>query len=62
MLSLILAAAQPNARLVLWEGVNHLLKIAPADRAANLATYSDPALPLAPGVVDDIAAFILEPR
>ena len=57
-----LAAAQPSARLVVWEGVNHLLKLAPADRAANAATYADPSLPLAPGVVDDIAAFILEPR
>ncbi|HYC73455.1 alpha/beta hydrolase [Brevundimonas sp.] len=57
-----LAAARPDATLVLWEGVNHLLKIAPADRAANLATYSDPALPLAPDVADDIAGFILQPR
>ena len=57
-----LAAAQPSARLIVWEGVNHLLKLAPADRAANAATYSDPALPLAPGVVDDIAGFILERR
>lgn len=57
-----LAAARPDARLVIWEGVNHLLKIAPADRAANSATYSDPTLPLAPGVVDDVAGFILQPR
>ena len=57
-----LAAAQPSARLIVWEGVNHLLKLAPADRAANAATYSDPALPLAPGVVDAVAGFILEPR
>lgn len=57
-----LAGAQPAARLVLWEGVNHLLKLAPADRAANAATYGDPTLPLAPGVVDDIAGFILQPR
>lgn len=60
--ALALAAAQPAARLALWEGVNHLLKLAPADRAANAATYGDPTLPLAPGVVDDIAGFILEPR
>lgn len=60
--ALALAAAQPAARLVLWEGVNHLLKLAPADRAANAATYGDPSLPLAPGVVDDIAGFILQPR
>lgn len=57
-----LAAARADATLKIWEGVNHLLKIAPADRAANAATYRDPDLPLAPGVVDDIAAFILEPR
>jgi alpha-beta hydrolase superfamily lysophospholipase len=57
-----MAAARPDATLKIWEGVNHLLKVAPADRAANAATYRDPALPLAPGVVDDIAGFILEPR
>ncbi|MDI6625391.1 MAG: alpha/beta fold hydrolase [Brevundimonas sp.] len=57
-----MAAARPDARLAIWEGVNHLLKIAPADRAANAATYRDPALPLAPGVVEDIAGFILQPR
>lgn len=55
-----LAAARPDARLTIWEGVNHLLKIAPADRAANNATYSDPTLPLAPGVVEDVAGFILQ--
>ena len=57
-----LAAAQPTATLVVWEGVNHLLKVAPADRTANAATYANPNLPLAPGVVDDIAGFILQPR
>ncbi len=57
-----LAAARPDAKLVLWDGVNHVLKVAPADRAANIATYSDPALPLAPGVVDAVAGFILQPR
>ena len=57
-----LAAARPGARLAIWEGVNHLLKLAPADRAANIATYSDPTLPLAPGVVEDVAGFILERR
>ena len=53
-----LAAADPKATLKLWDGVNHLLKTAPADRAANLATYADPALPLAPGVAEDVGAFI----
>lgn len=57
-----MAAARPDARLATWEGVNHLLKLAPADRAANIATYSDPTLPLAPGVVEDVAGFILQVR
>ena len=55
-----MAAARPDARLVLWDGVNHVLKTAPAERAANVATYADPDLPLAPGVVDDVAGFILQ--
>ena len=53
-----LAAADPKATLKLWDGVNHLLKTAPDDRAANLATYADPALPLAPGVAEDVGSFI----
>lgn len=53
-----LSAADPKATLKLWDGVNHLLKIAPADRAANMATYANPDLPLAPGVVEDVAGFI----
>jgi len=57
-----LSAARPTAHLMVWEGVNHVLKLAPADRAANIAVYSDPNLPLAPGVVDDVARFILGPR
>jgi len=32
--------------------------VATDDRAANLATYADPALPLAPGLVEAIAGFI----
>jgi hypothetical protein len=55
-----LAAAKPDAKLAILTGVNHLLKQAPADRAANMATYTDPSLPLAPGVVDTIAAFVQE--
>lgn len=54
-----LAAANPRAKLVLLPGVNHVLKaVASDDRAANLATYSDPTLPIAPAVVEAIANFI----
>lgn len=55
-------AAQPRAELVVWDGVNHVLKVAPADRAANVAAYMDPALPLAPGVVEAVANFVLKGR
>ncbi len=54
----VLKAARPDATLVEIEGVNHLLKAAPADRAGNLATYGNPDLPIAPAVVDAIAGFI----
>ena len=41
------------------ERVNHVLKQVPDDtRAANLATYADPDLPLAPGVVDAIVEVV----
>lgn len=53
-----LKAARPDAALVEFDGVNHLLKVAPLDRAANVATYADPSLPLAPGVAEAIAGFI----
>jgi len=45
-----LKAAKPDAELVLIEGMNHVLKIAPADRALNAATYSNPDLPIVPEV------------
>lgn len=57
-----LAAADPAAKLVLLPDVNHVLKtVASDDRAANTATYADPSLPLAPGVVESIAGFVAPP-
>lgn len=53
-----LAAGQPRAKLVLVPGANHMLKAAPTDRAANLATYADPNLPLSAGVMDPIVDFL----
>lgn len=55
-----LQQAQPRARLVLLPTMNHVLKaVASDDRGANFATYADPALPLAPGVVDAVAGFVI---
>lgn len=53
-----LAAAQPRAALVLIDGMNHIFKQAPADRAQNFSTYTNPALPLAPELILRITAFI----
>lgn len=56
-----LKAARPDATFVLIEGMNHVLRIAPEDRKANVATYTDPALPLAPGLMDALTAFVQMP-
>jgi uncharacterized protein len=54
-----LKAAAPKAELVLLPEANHVLKaVASDDKRANIATYADPTLPLAPGVVDAIANFV----
>ncbi len=54
----LLAAADPKARVANIDGMNHILVNAPADRAANIATYSQPALPLSPTLVSTIAEFM----
>ena len=54
-----LRQAHPAAKLVLLPDANHVLKaVADDTRSANVATYADPSLPLAPGVVDAIAGFV----
>lgn len=56
----LLKRANPAARLVLLPNTDHILKqVSSDDRGANVATYSDPSLPLAPAVVPAIADFIL---
>ena len=54
-----LAEAAADATLVLLPNVNHVLKPVPAnDRAANLASYSDPNQPVASELVDAIVGFV----
>lgn len=48
----------PRTDLELIKGMNHVLKDAPADRAANLATYANPDLPLSDRLVREIEDFI----
>lgn len=40
------------------EGMNHVLKDAPEERMANLATYSNPDLPLSAALIPGITSFI----
>jgi hypothetical protein len=54
----VLKAAKPNAELVMIDDMNHVLKQAPADRQANLATYTDPTLPIVKEVPAAIAALV----
>lgn len=54
-----LAAAQPRAKLILIPAMNHVLKdVASDDRAANIATYTDPSLPVDSTLVDAIVSFV----
>lgn len=54
-----LKEANPSARLALLADTNHVLKtVRSPKREDNLATYGNPHLPLAPGVIETIAQFI----
>ena len=53
-----LQAAQPQARLLRVEGMNHVLKLRSGTLVEQLPSYSDPSLPLAPALVPGVAAFI----
>lgn len=53
-----LKKAKSDATLNIIPGMNHVLKEAPQDRDKNLATYSDPNLPLKAELMPDIVSFI----
>ncbi|SJM64167.1 Hydrolase, alpha/beta fold family [Brevundimonas diminuta 3F5N] len=57
-----LLAAQPKAERIVFEGLNHILRQAPADPAGNAATYGDASIPLGAEVVPAVADFILKAR
>ncbi len=50
--------AETGGTLVLLDEVNHVLKIAPADRAGNIATYSQADIPVAEGVIKAVTEFV----
>ncbi len=54
-----LGRAQPKAKLVEIPTMNHVLKdVGSDDKAANVAAYADPSLPIDPTLVDTVAAFV----
>ncbi|WP_462247944.1 alpha/beta hydrolase [Ekhidna sp.] len=54
-----LKEAYPESELLIIEGMNHVLKDAPAnDVAANAATYNNPDLPLSDGLISGMVQFI----
>lgn len=56
-----LTAASTTARLVVIEGMNHVLKSSSLERSENLLSYNDPGLPLADRLVPIIVDFVNAP-
>ena len=54
----LLAGTDPKAALAIIDGMNHVLKMVPPDQAAQLRSYSDSTLPVAPPLIDAIATFV----
>ena len=53
-----LAAAKPGSKLVIVDGMNHVLKTAQGTVVEQMPSYSDPKLPVVPKVLDEIAGFV----
>jgi pimeloyl-ACP methyl ester carboxylesterase len=58
----LLAASKPDAKLVLIDNMNHVLKESNSDLKTNMSTYTNPELPLKNGLVEDIVYFIKSGR
>ncbi len=54
----LLAAAQPKAKLIIVDGMNHVMKRAAPDQASQAKSYGDPTLPVPAELIDGISAFI----
>lgn len=53
-----LSAAEPKAQLVVLKGVNHVLKNVSETQADNIASYSNPTLPLSEVLVKAVVGFV----
>lgn len=54
----LLSKANSHAQLLLIDGMNHIFKIIDGDRNANIASYSNPSLPISDKLVTGIVSFI----
>lgn len=50
--------AKPDATLIIIEKMNHVLKEAPENREDNLAAYTNPDLPLAEPLIEEMLHFV----
>ncbi|MEJ7848275.1 MAG: hypothetical protein WKF92_09325 [Pyrinomonadaceae bacterium] len=54
----LLSQSNKSAKMSIIEGMNHVFKTVPSDRAKQIASYSDPSLPVEPKLINDIAGFV----
>ena len=54
----VLKKAAPTAKLVIIQGMNHVLKTVPTDTVKQTASYSDPALPINVELMKSIIEFV----
>lgn len=57
-----LADGNPSAKLLLIEGMNHVLKTVPNEQDKQVASYSDPSLPVTPDLISAISRTIWSPH
>jgi hypothetical protein len=53
-----LKLALPAAQLLVFTGMNHVMKSTPPGRAEQMAAYTDPTMPLMAGLADSVGAFV----
>ena len=57
-----LKLALPSAQLLVFAGMNHVMKSTPPGRAEQMFAYTDPTVPLTAGLADSVAAFVKRVR
>jgi pimeloyl-ACP methyl ester carboxylesterase len=55
-----LAGASPAARLLVIDGMNHVLKTVPKEQDKQVSSYSDPTLPVTSGLISGISSFAIK--